>query len=178
MWLDKPPHVEEITQIPLLRAKANRPVRGKLAGAPLRCFIHYAAGRSWPCTGHGCVLCDKKIARRFYAYYPITGATGGIGILELTSLAEHQLIFQMEPYSHEPCGYIEVSRPPGKKNLPCSVKWMEPKTPQDRTRCTLSEKELKNALFRIWKLPAINGQDDESIYIRQLNETIRLQTNS
>ncbi len=176
MWLDEPPPIPTAPQIPLLRPKPGASVSGRLCGEPLRCFIHFAANRSWPCTGRGCFLCGKKIGRRCYAYYPVCDQKNHLGIIELTSLAENQLITQMEPFSHEPCGVIKVYRPAGKRNQPCVVTWTEPKERKQTASSQLDGQTLKRALFRIWQLPDKNGEEDDTEYFKTLNEVISLKT--
>lgn len=176
MWLDKPPETTKAGTIPLLRARAGGRVEATLTGDPLRCFVHYAAGRSWPCTNHNCVLCKKSIARRCYAYYPVQGRTNNVGILELTANVEASLKSQMEPFSHVPCGSVILTRPPGRRNTPCSIEWMEPEENGKTGGRTLNEKELKAALMRIWNLPEMNGELEEREYLAKLNECIRLKT--
>lgn len=187
MWLDQPPQTKVPPQIPLLRPKPGERVRRKLTGDPLRCFVHFASNRSWPCTGQNCCLCKKQISRRCYAYYPTEGRDGIIGILELTAQAESSLISQMEPFSHVPCGIITVARPLGKRNNPCVVQWEEPTNnkergsgnetnKRDRGCKTLTQNEMKTALMRIWNLPPMNGTQDEYEYLETLNEVIRLKT--
>jgi hypothetical protein len=44
--------------------------------------------------------------------------------------------------------------------------------------CSLSEKEMKDALMRIWKLPLFNGTLSEKEYLAKLNTAIALQTKS
>lgn len=176
MWLDKPPLDEKLALTPLLRPKSGGQLCVELVGPPLRVFVHYAAGRSWPCTDFSCTLCKRQIAKRFYAYYPVRGGRGGLAILELTGLAENQLTKQMDPFSHEPCGMVTVSRPPGRKNLPCTVTWKEPDGHRKSGCGELSESGLKKCLMRIWNLPGMNGEEDEKKYLAKLNEIIRLKT--
>ncbi|KKL60834.1 hypothetical protein LCGC14_2201340 [marine sediment metagenome] len=187
MWLDKPPQDDNPALTPLLRPKSGQQIVVELTGDPLRVFVHYAAGRSWPCTGFSCTLCKRQIAKRFYAYYPCRGNRGGLGIVELTALAEAQLTKQMEPFSDFPCGTIKVSRPAGKKNMPCKVEWFPPDKYKQtagsshennkQTGCrTPTEEELKESLMRIWNLPSMNGETEEREYLSKLNEIIRLKT--
>lgn len=198
MWLNQPEEPGQPDQIPLLRAKAGRQVEGELTGDPLRLFVHYAAGRSWPCTGYKCTLCKRGIGRRFYAYYPVRGKKGQPGILELTAQAESSLISQMESFSQVPCGHVLLRRPPGKRNTPCVITWTEPtnniKTAggkeeenettdsgpgannKQRGNGTLTEKELKDGLMRIWNLPKEDDSLGENEYLERLNEVIRLKT--
>ncbi len=187
MWLNRPHEPEELALVPLLRARSNKPVSGELCGDPLRVFVHFAVGRSWPCTGFSCTLCKRQVAKRFYAYYPVRGSRGGTAIIELTGRAEGELLHQMNPHTDVPSGFIKVSRLSGKKNMPCKVEWKSIEEYKD-TACVreddnkntgggvLSESELKTALMRIWKLPTMNGEQEEREYLAKLNETIRLKT--
>lgn len=187
MWLDRPQTIDQKDLVPLLRAKPGREVEAKLTGDPLRCFVHYAAGRSWPCTGHKCCLCKRGIGRRCYAYYPVLGKREQIGILELTAQVEASLISQIEPFSQVPCGQVTLRRPIGRRNMPCTIEWKEPSNNketgsdsdvphQDRGCTTLTQSELETALMRIWNLPRRNGSMEETEYLEKLNETIRLKT--
>lgn len=176
MWLSSPEKTESQPIIPLVRAKFDHPVGGELTGDPLRCFIHYCTGRSWPCTGHNCCLCKRGIGRRCYAYYPIMSKSGNVGILELTAQAESSLIKQMGPDIDTPQGTVTVSRPPGRRNLPCTVKWTESEHTLKRGGYPMERDELEKTLMRIWKLPLRNGQLEEKEYLERLNEAIRLRT--
>lgn len=189
MWLKTPPKPDQPDQIPLLRAKAGGFVEAKLTGSPLRCFVHFAANRSWPCTNRNCVLCKKGIGKRCYAYYPVLGKRNQIGILELTAQVEASLISQMEPFSQVPCGQITLKRPIGRRNLPCTIEWTEPPTykksgsdsdvqHKERGGDSLTESELESALMRIWNLPNRNGSMEEEEYLEKLNEAIRLKTSN
>lgn len=188
MWLDRPQAPETKPLVQLIRPQAGSEVKGEIIGTPLRVFVHFAAGRSWPCTGFKCCLCAKGIPRRFYAYYPVIGKSGKVGIFELTAQAESQLLSQMEPVSQVPCGWVSIRRPPGRRNLPCAVTWEEPDEyknrgsstdtdKQNRTCATLTENEMKTSLMRIWNLPSMNGEEEENEYLDKLNEAIRLKTN-
>ena len=187
MWLDKPQKEIPMNTIPLLRPAPGKMIEANLTGRPLRCYVHYARQRSWPCTGKDCTLCKKGITKRFYAYYPVAGRGGNAGILELTGRAESQLIKLLGPFSNEPFGTIELSRPGGRRNLPCNVKWDTSQTYKKsggssekgyKTRAgdSLTAKEMKDALMRIWKLPIWNGTLSEMEYLDKLNIAIALQT--
>ncbi len=176
MWLDQPPKAEKLALTPLMRAKANQPIDGYLNGEPLRCFVHFAAGRSWPCTGYQCVLCKKQITKRCYAYYPVCNSKGQAAIFELTAQAESQLLDQMSKISDVPCGHMSISRPPGRRNLPCTVKWVPSDPIKKSGNRDVDVKELQKSLMRIWKLPQMNGTSIESEYLAKLNEVIRLKT--
>ncbi len=187
MWLDKPETELPKSSIPLLRPQPGKQVEANLTGRPLRCYVHFASRRSWPCTGEACTLCKKGITRRFYAYYPVTGRGENVGILELTALAESQLIKQMGPLSDQPCGSVKVFRPEGRRNLPCVVKWDISQTSkksgssaenedEHRASGTLTDSEMKAALMRIWKLPIQNGTLTEKEYLAKLDVAIALQT--
>ncbi len=187
MWLNQPEKDLPKTTIPLLRAKPGGTIEANLTGRPVRLCVHFAMHRSWPCTAQSCTLCKRGISRRFYAYYPVTGKGGNVGIIELTALAESQLIKLMGPFGDDPRGCIKVYRPGGRRNMPCSISWNISETykksasrngdePKQTTSGTLSEKELQDALMRIWKLPLLNGQLTEKEYLAKLNMAIELQT--
>ena len=187
MWLDQPEKELPKNQIPLLRAKAGKTIEANLTGRPLRLYVHFAARRSWPCTASGCSLCKRGVAKRYYAYYPVIGREGNVALVELTSLVEDALITQMGPDVDVPSGNIELHRPGGRRNIPCSIQWNESEiykqtgggSKNDRkqtTSSTLTENEMKEALMRIWKLPKFNGTLSESEYLSKLNIAIELQT--
>lgn len=176
MWLKSPPKTDEKDMIPLLRPRSGDSVAATLTGEPLRCFTHFAANRTWPCTGHHCVLCAKGLSKRFYAYYPVAGREGGQAILELTAQVEDSLIQQMSPTTQVPRGHVVLSRPQGKRNTPCSIKWRGTDKLLLTASLPLTHSELKAALMRIWKLPRQNGKMKENEYLEQLNEAIRLRT--
>lgn len=176
MWLKDPPPLDTRPKIDLIRPKPGTSVEAQLIGEPLRCFVHYIAGRSWPCTGHGCTLCKRKIGRRCYAYYPVASGQNTVAILELTAQAESSLISQMAPFSDVPCGVIRVYRPSGKRNNPCSVKWTEPTNNKDRRCPQLNQETLQKTLMKIWQLPEPDGKLEENEYLTLLNEVIHLKT--
>jgi len=176
MWLKSPMSEVKPATVPLLRPKAGGSISAVITGGPLRCFVHYCSGRSWPCTDHKCTLCKRGITRRFYAYYPCRGVTNNAGILELTAQTDAALISQMEPVTQIPKGQIKISRAGGKRNNPCQIIWREEEGPEYRGDASLNERELMEALMRIWNLPARNGEIEESEYLEKLNEAIRLKT--
>ena len=176
MWLKTPQPTEKLPLTPLLRARAGHPISGYLTGEPLRCFVHFAAGRSWPCTDHACTLCKRQIAKRCYAYYPVMNEKRQIAIFELTAQAEEQLLHQMNPHSDVPTGHILIRRERGRRNLPCIVEWESKTKPKDTGSGALKQSELKSCLMRIWNLPETNGQKSEREYLADLNEIIKLKT--
>lgn len=189
MWLEQPQKELPKSAIPLLRAASGKTVEANLTGRPMRLYVHFAKQRSWPCTGTGCGLCGKGIARRYYAYYPVAGQEGNVGMIELTAQAEDALIKLMEPNITEPSGRISLHRPGGRRNMPCTVDWSskeiyrqtgggKEKVHKQTASNTLSEKELKDALMRIWKLPIFNGTLSEREYLTKLNRVIAVQTKS
>ena len=176
MWLEKPMTDAGDPITPLLRCKSGGSIRANLNGPPLRCYVHYAASRSWPCTGPGCSLCKRAIGKRCYAYYPVIGQNGTVAILELTALTENSLITQMEPNTDYPQGEIYIKRANGKRNNPCTIAWKEQTNHIDRGGRHMDEEELKRCLMRIWQLPSPNGELSEKEYLKKLNEVIRLKT--
>lgn len=178
MWLKSPPKTDERGTIPLLRAQPGGCVAATLTGEPLRCFVHFAAGRSWPCTGHDCVLCAKNISKRCYAYYPVSGREGGQAILELTAQVEASLIQQMSPTTQVPCGHVVLKRAAGRRNMPCSIKWRGTDKLLLTASLPLTQNELKAALMRIWNLPTQNKTMKENEYLNLLNDMIDARTNN
>lgn len=176
MWLNAPPKTETEPIIPLHRVRTGRSLKVDLTGDPLRCFVHFASNRSWPCTGHKCTLCERGVGRRCYAYYPCVDKFGAVAILELTSLTEASLIKQMGPAVDTPIGTVVVTRPRGRRNLPCTIEWSPEINIKKSARYPLDHSELERTLMRIWKLPLRNGQLEEREYLERLNEAIRLKT--
>lgn len=176
MWVQKAPPDQKPAIIPLLRPKPGEEIHGSLCGEPLRVFLHYASGRSWPCVGRGCCLCKREIPRRYYSYYPVRGQKGRLGIMELTSLVEAQLDKQMSPVTDVTSGRVVLRRAPGRRNMPCTIDWQEEEE-NGKPRCeSIDVKGLQSALMRIWNLPDRNQDFDESEWLDTLNNIINRRT--
>jgi inactivated superfamily I helicase len=174
VWLDTPQPMEQDRSVPILRPQPGRSIQGELAGECLRCFIHWHKGRTWPCTGSGCELCKRETSRRVYSFYPVRGKNGQAGIIEMTALAEAQLLEQMSPHTQVPSGTITISRPPGKRNASCHVDWKPATEPSQPFMHTIDQKKwMEDALCRLWKLPRRNGEQTEEERTERLNQSIR-----
>lgn len=176
MWVNQAPPDKKPTLTPLLRAKPGCEIYGRLCGEPLRVFLHFTAGRSWPCIGHCCCLCEEQIPRRYYAYYPVRNHKGVLGIMELTSQAESQLKKQMSPVTQVTNGQIWLRRGHGRRNMPCSIEWKESEENGQPTLETIDIKGLQDALLRIWNLPIINDDQTETEWLRTINLCIAART--
>ncbi len=176
MWVKQAPPDQKPALTPLLRPEPGCEIFGNLCGEPLRVFLHFASGRSWPCVGRGCCLCSREIPRRYYSYYPVRDQKGRLGIMELTSRAEDQLNKQMSPVTDVTSGRVVLRRASGRRNMPCTIDWQEAEQ-NGKPRCeTISVKELQSALMRIWNLPDINQDLDEREWLASLNKTIEART--
>lgn len=176
MWVQQAPPVKKPALTPLLRPQPGCEIHGRLCGEPLRVFLHYTAGRSWPCVGRGCCLCEQQIPRRYYAYYPVRNEKGVLGIMELTSQAENQLNKQMSPVTQVTSGCICLRRGHGRRNAPCTIEWKESENNGLPTLKTLDSQELQNALLHIWKLPLMNDDQDEASWLSSINLCIAART--
>jgi len=176
MWITEPLKNQPKPTVPLLRPKAGGSVKAVLQGEPLRCYVHFASGRSWPCTVHHCSLCKRSIPKRLYAYYPVSGQQGCPGILELTATTDYLLSKQLDEYSQVAAGMVLVRRKPGKRNNPCVIEYTEHIEEEYRGGSGRDLVDLKNQLFRIWNLPLRNGETTEKEYLERVAETIRLRT--
>lgn len=176
MWVQTPPPVKKSTLTPLLRPRPGQIIFGHLCGEPLRVFLHYAAGRSWPCVSHDCCLCKREIPRRYYAYYPVRDHKGVLGIMELTSQAEDQLVKQMSPITQVTRGDVWLSREPGRRNMPCKIVWKDSGNNGDSTLETIDVRGLQGELLHIWKLPNMNQNLDEREWLATINSIIKART--
>lgn len=172
MWVDQPQTEGGRPIVPLLRCRAGGKIERRLTGEPMRCFIHYACGRSWPCTGQSCWLCKMGVGKRFYSYYPVTNSEGAVAILEMTAQVENSLIEQMSPVTQVPRGMVTIKRDPGKANNPCSIAWQDYNPTELKSFKQLEQKELKRCLMRIWKLPELNGEQEDYEYLERINKAI------
>ncbi len=174
MWVDRAPPAKKTGLIPLLRATADHSVSGRLCGEPLRIFMHFSNGRSWPCIGRGCYLCSENIPRRYYAYYPIRSKKGKLGIMELTSQAESQLDEQMSKVTQVVSGSVLLRREPGRRNMPCTIEWTLEMINDNPIVESIEVRALQRDLMRIWNLPNINEHQTEREYLEALNTIIKL----
>jgi hypothetical protein len=173
MWIEKPCSDEISQVIPLLRVKAGGQVTARLTGSPRRVAVHYYQSRSWPCTISPCSLCKLGISRRIYAFYPVVSKSGQLGILELTSPADHALSRLLGPYFENPEGIVTVTRAGGKRNNPLHVNWrldVEKGWSQSKG---LDQRELINCLFRIWGLPQLKNGDNGEDHVFKVADAIR-----
>lgn len=178
MWITDPQAGTANAPVPIVRATGQRPVRVALRGEPRRLFVHFAAGRTWPCTVVHCSLCRASVPRRLYCYYPAYDQHLRPCILELTAQAEAQLLTSMSPHTSEPRGVVQVSRSAHRRNSPVLVEWSEPPEKHATLADALSTEELERALLRIWGLPVRNGEVDDDEWLRRLAATIELRTSS
>lgn len=178
MWVQQSPPVKKSALTSLLRPKPGQEIYGRLCGEPLRVFLHFAAGRSWPCVGRGCHLCRREIPRRFYAYYPVRDHKGVLGIMELTSQAEAQLDQQMSPVTQVTCGQVWLRRAHGRRNMPCSIEWKVSKENGQPSLETIDARGLQKALLKIWNLPDMNENIDENKWLATINDIIESRTNN
>ena len=173
MWVQKAPPDQKLALTPLLRPEPGGEIHGELCGEPLRVFLHYTSGRSWPCVGRGCCLCKREIPRRYYSYYPVRDQKGRLGIMEMTSQVEAQLDKQMSPVTHVACGRVILRRAPGRRNMPCTIDWQEAEE-NGKPRCeTIDVRGLQTALMRIWNLPDNHQDLDEREWLASLTKIIK-----
>lgn len=176
MWVKQTPPVKKTALTPLLRPGPGAEIFGHLCGEPLRVFLHYASGRSWPCVGRGCCLCEEQIPRRYYAYYPVRDHKNVLGIMELTSQAEDQLVHQMSPVTQVTCGRVWLRRGHGRRNAPCTIEWKESEENGKAALKTLDTRDLQNTLLHIWKLPIMREYENEDEWLRAINRCINART--
>lgn len=178
MWVQQPPPVKKPALTPLLRVKPGGEIYGRLCGEPLRVFLHFAAGRSWPCIGRGCCLCKREFPKRYYAYYPVRDQKGVLGIMELTSQAEDQLQQQMNPTTQVTCGQVLLRRAHGRRNMPCSIEWKEYEENGQPTLETIDAQGLQTVLMKIWNLPDLNEYRHDREWLANINSIIETRTNN
>lgn len=176
MWVQQSPPVKKSTLTPLLRPKPGQEIYGRLCGDPLRVFLHFVAGRSWPCVGRGCCLCKREIPRRFYSYYPVRNLKGVLGIMELTSQAEAQLVLQMSPVTQVTSGQVWLRRAHGRRNMPCSIEWKESEENGQPPLESIDTQVLQSALMKIWNLPDKNEYKADREWHATINKIINQRT--
>ena len=143
----------------IVRVKAGQTVNARLAGFPVRVSTHYHSGRTHPCirTTHNCPLCATTGSPRYYAYWPIRGATGKAAAIELTELAEFCLL-QALPDPDSPIGTpVTFHRPSGRRNNPIEVSIPFALSNENLLKKTrvepVDEDEIRRTLFHLWNLP-------------------------
>jgi hypothetical protein len=176
MWVTEPDQGREPPPVPLMRAPAGKELRVLLKGTPRRLFLHYSAGRTWPCTMQHCSLCKRSLSKRLYAFYPCYTPSLRPAILELTAQAESLLLQQMEQFTHEPRGVVRVTRSPVRRNSPVEIDWSEEPAAHAGLPDALSETGLEVALLRVWGLPARNGEATDDEWLARVAEVVRLRT--
>jgi hypothetical protein len=172
MWVQHPDQSVPPPTIPLLRAPMGTPLTVALRGEPRRLFLHFAAGRTWPCTQHRCPICKRQIGHRLYAFYPCYTLQMKPAVLELTAQAEGSLLGQMSPHTDEPRGVVQVVRPPGRRNSPVQVRWQPERAEHARLPDALNVEQLENALLRVWGLPPRNGEASHEEWLERVAAVI------
>jgi hypothetical protein len=160
MFVDKMPDCHNPKHVQILRAKANRPVKGIMAGNLVRAMTHWFKGRTLPCVGTSnldCPLCQKGIASRYYSYLPLRGRLGLAAVVELTSSAERELIDGLKCLNVGSVAVVTVSRASGKANNPLHVdlefKQMDPEEYGKFFSKRLDNDLIKRALCKLWGCP-------------------------
>jgi hypothetical protein len=121
-------------------------------------------------------LCKRGISTRIYAYYPVSGESGGPGILELTQHAENSLFSQMGAYFEKPEGFLIASRKAGKRNNPVHVNWKLELPAKWTAGQSMTKFKLGQSLFRIWGLPLKEEGETDCEFYARTEEVIRLRT--
>jgi hypothetical protein len=176
MWISHPIPDHSPPPIPILRAPAGKELRVLLRGEARRLFLHFAAGRTWPCVEGRCSLCKRGVARRVYAYYPCYTRSMSPAVLELTGQAEGALLAQMAAETDIPRGVVQVSRSPVRRNSPVEVVWSAEPAEHAGLPDALSPAALENALLRVWELPPRNGEADEAEWLARVAAEVERRT--
>jgi hypothetical protein len=174
MWIDAPTAVSDRDFVPLLRPKAGHHVVAFLLDRPLRLFTHFFCKRTWPCVAPKCPCCARKIGKRLDSYYPAATLRGNPAVIELTPVSEHALQRLMLEHTDSASGVIRLTRPTGRKNLPCEVAW-RPIGPADPP-CKLPPDPdfLVKTLCRMWKVDCPPGDYTSAEWIDELRENLVL----
>jgi hypothetical protein len=168
MWIDQHTTTETADFIPLLRPKPGKSVIAFLVGPPLRLFLHYWCKKSWPCVPPNCPLCARRASRRLYSYYPTVSPRGNPAVLELTPVSEAALLRQLQEHSDEPTGVVKVTRPSGRRNMPCEVQWRPLADTDPVPRPPSDPMFLVKTLCRMWKLECPDGDPTSADWIAEL----------
>ena len=155
---ERPPSRVQLPHI--LRVKSGQTLKGRLAGLPVRVETHYIKNRTLPCVRHTapeCPLCEHVGNPRYYSYWPIAGAQGMTAAVELTELAERQLI-QLLPDDSLGWGtLVQFHRPSGRRNNPVEVSFPYNLSNNEenlkKAVINLAPEAVHQTLFRLWECP-------------------------
>jgi len=178
MFTNQPPKAKEYLPH-IVRIKSGQTLNARIAGDPLRISTHYTGGRTHPCleaTGLECPLCLHIGNPRYYAYWPISGSTGLQAAVELTELAELQLL-QVLPENVSAVGsLVTFHRPNGRRNNPVQVSLpaVLPSDEKDRQKkiVPIPQTQVAKSLFRIWDCPPSLDRESFADYTQRLGRIL------
>lgn len=178
MFLNRPP--EKKKHLPhIVRIKSGQTLNARLAGDPLRCFTHYADRRTYPCVRNhpdGCPLCAFVGNPRYYAYWPISGSTGLQAAVELTELAEWQLLQILERSANHFGHLVTFHRPSGRRNNPVQISTPAVLPKDDHARRQkikpLEISAIQETLFRLWDCPERHPLEPMDRYLDRVEQTL------
>lgn len=159
MFLDHAPSPRP--QLPhILRVKSGQTLKGRIAGIPVRVETHYVKQRTLPCikaSAPDCPLCESVGNPRYYSYWPLAGKNGLPAVVELTELAELQLL-EVLPKDRPSFGtLVQFHRPAGRRNNPVQVdipfNLSAHEEDIQKGVVTLSPERIHQTLFRLWECP-------------------------
>jgi hypothetical protein len=181
MFVDKMPDCHSPKHVQILRASANRPVKGLIAGEIVRVMTHWYKGRTLPCVNNSqteCPLCLKSLSVRYYAYVPMRGKLGTAAAVELTATAEAQLVDYLRQQPEGTIPILTVTRAQGKRNNPLSVdvdfKCVSPVEFGNFFSKHLDKDLLKRALCRLWNTPEWDPGVNEFEYYQTVSNYLKL----
>jgi len=163
----------------ILRIKSGQTLTSRLAGNPVRTETHFFKTRTLPCireTHGSCPLCQSVGNPRYYAYWPVRGKTAAAAAVELTELAELEL---MHTLGNDQCGYgrlITFHRPAGRRNNPIqiSLPMHVPKDEESRQKKVqpVATQDVQATLFRLWECPETLVGESWAAYLERLAECL------
>lgn len=174
MFLDRKPDTHE--HLPhIVRIKSGQTLNARLAGNPLRVFTHFLDGRTYPCIRSAvpdCPLCEHVANPRYYAYWPISGSTGIQAAVELTELAELQLLEILPAHGQTFGQLLTFHRPPGRRNNPVQVSlpMALPSDEENRKKALrpVPAEKVQRTLFRLWSLPPQKDLESIDQYLQRM----------
>lgn len=159
----------------IVRIKSGQTLNARLAGDPLRVLTHYHDGRTYPClkAANGeCPLCDAIANPRYYAYWPISGSTGNQAAVELTELAELQLLAILPPDRAHFGQLVTFHRPSGRRNNPVqiSLPLVIPNDEEARQKklVPVETHRVQLTLFRLWCCPPRDPCESIDDYLERI----------